>query len=44
MVSFDVESLFTTVPTINETIHIIKDLNSDNKLKIVTKQNNMQKL
>ena len=37
IVSFDVESLFTNVPT-NETIDIIiKDLYSDNKLKTVTK-------
>ena len=37
IVSFDVESLFTTVPN-NKTIDIIiKDLYSDNKLKTVTK-------
>ena len=35
MVSFDVESLFTNVPT-NETVDIIiKDLYNDNKLKII---------
>ena len=46
MVSFDVESLFTNVPT-NETIDIIiKDLYNDNKLKTIVKitQNNVQKL
>ena len=46
MVSFDVESLFTNIPT-NDTIDIIiKDLYNDNKLKTIMKitQNNMQKL
>ena len=43
IVCFDVESLFTNVPT-NETIDItIKDLYTDNKLKTIVKktQNNM---
>ena len=46
MVSFDLKSLFTNVPT-NETIDIIiKDLYNENKLKTIVKitQNNMQKL
>ena len=46
MVSFDVEKLFTNIPT-NETIAIIlKDLYNDNKLKTIVKitQNNVQKL
>ena len=46
MVSFNVESLFTNVPTNENMYIIIKDLYSDNKLKTITKitQNNTQKL
>ena len=46
MVSFDVKILFTNILTNEKEDIMIKDLYSDNKLKIVTKitQNNMQKL
>ena len=43
MVSFDVESLFTNVPTNEKIDIIIKDLYNDDKLKTIVKitQNNM---